>query len=60
MDEEDKKFITSLPTCYAYFVAFDSRDVSKEIAILQCIMNVAKNEFIGNNSFWVYMMEQAI
>ena len=29
MDEEDKKFFTSLPTCYALFFAFDSRDVSE-------------------------------
>jgi len=29
MDEEDKKFFTSLPTCYASFFAFDSRDVSE-------------------------------
>ena len=29
MDEEDKKFFTSLPTCYAMFFSFDSRDVSE-------------------------------
>ncbi len=29
MDEEDKKFFTSLPSCYALFFAFNSRDVSK-------------------------------
>ena len=29
MDEEDKKFFTSLTTCYALFFAFDSRDVSE-------------------------------
>jgi hypothetical protein len=29
MDEEDKKFFTSLPTCYALIFAFGSRDVSE-------------------------------
>jgi hypothetical protein len=29
MDEEDKKFFTSLQTCYALFFAFNSRDVSE-------------------------------
>lgn len=29
LDEDDKKFFTSLPTCYALFFAFDSRDVSE-------------------------------
>ena len=26
MDDEDKKFFTCLPTCYAMFFAFDSKD----------------------------------
>ena len=26
LDEEDKKFFTCLPTCYAMFLAFDSKD----------------------------------
>ena len=29
LDEDDKKFFTSLPTCYALFFAFDSKDVSE-------------------------------
>jgi hypothetical protein len=29
LDEDDKKFFTSLPTCYALFFAFDSRNVSE-------------------------------
>ena len=29
LDEEDKKFFTCLPTCYAMFFAFDSKDVVK-------------------------------
>lgn len=29
LDEYDKKFFTSLPTCYALFFAFDSKDVSE-------------------------------
>ena len=27
LDDEDKKFFTCLPTCYAMFFAFDSKDV---------------------------------
>ena len=33
MDEEDKKFFTSLTTCYALFFAFDSRDVSESYCL---------------------------
>ena len=29
LDEDDKEFFTSLPTCYALFFAFNSRDVSE-------------------------------
>ena len=29
LDEDDKKFFTSLPTCYALFFAFDSKDASE-------------------------------
>jgi len=29
LDEDDKMFFTSLPTCYALFFAFDSRIVSE-------------------------------
>jgi hypothetical protein len=29
LDEDDKKIFTSLPTCYALFFAFDSRNVSE-------------------------------
>jgi hypothetical protein len=29
LDEDDKKFFTSVPTCYALFFDFDSRDVSE-------------------------------
>ncbi len=29
LDDEDKKFFTCLPTCYAMFFAFDSKDAVK-------------------------------
>ena len=38
LDEDDKKFFTSLPTCYALFFAFDSRNVSESIPPLQRII----------------------
>ena len=51
MDEEDKKFFTSLPTCYALFLTSIPGMFQKVIAPLQSIMNVGKNQFIGTNSF---------
>jgi hypothetical protein len=42
LDEDDKKFFTSLPTCYALFFAFNSRMFQKIIAPLQSIMKVGK------------------
>jgi hypothetical protein len=53
MDEEDKKFFTSLPTCYAMFLHSTPGMIQKVIAPLQGTMKAAKNDFIQNNSFWV-------
>jgi hypothetical protein len=61
MGEEDKKFFTSLPTCYDLFLAFNCRDVSERFCpFAKHNEGWQKNEFIGNNAFWVYMLELAI
>jgi hypothetical protein len=56
LDEDDKKFFTSLPTCcMPCFLPLIPGMFQKVIALLQSIMKVGKNEFIGANSFSVYM-----
>jgi hypothetical protein len=61
LDEDDKKFFTSLPTCYVLFFAFDSKDDSESYCpFAKYNEGWQKNEFIGTNSLWVYMSEQVI
>ena len=57
LDEEDKKFFTCLPTCYAMYFAFDSKNVVESYCPFAKHNNVGKKRILWNQ-FWKGLIVQ--